>query len=77
MCFGIKVPGTPCGTSGCRWDVNKTFPPTHETAPLFLCKHVILVTHSYWACPRSMGSRGPTWGILVRLESRWISGENV
>ena len=47
MQFGIKVPGIPCGTPGCRWDqTNKTFPQTHETAPLFLYKHVILATYS-------------------------------
>ncbi len=54
MQFGIKVPGILCGTPGCRWDVNyvqqsrtnNAFPPTHETAPLFLYKHVILATHS-------------------------------
>ena len=32
MQFGIKV---------------QTYPPTHETAPLFLYKQVILATHSY------------------------------
>ncbi len=49
MQFGIKVPGTPCGTPGCRWDVSyQIFPPTHETAPLFLYKHVILATHSFY-----------------------------
>ncbi len=53
MQFGIKVPGTPCCTPGCRWDVhyvqqNKTLLPIHETAPLFLYKHVILATHSCW-----------------------------
>ncbi len=36
MQFGIKVPGTPCGT----------FPPTHEIAPWVLYKHVILATYS-------------------------------
>ncbi len=55
MQFGIKVTGTPCGTPGCRWNVNyvqqsdhmnKKFPSTHETAPLFLYKNVILATHS-------------------------------
>ncbi len=60
MQFGTKVPGTPCGTPGCRREnidsqisglnesdqMNQTFLPTHETAPLFLCKHVILATHS-------------------------------
>ncbi len=41
MQFGIKVPGTPSGT--------RSFPAlhsTHETAPLFLYKPVILATDS-------------------------------
>ncbi len=56
MQFGIKVPGIqgagrmlvsrikPMGRKSDQ--MNQTFPPTHEMAPLFLYKHVILETHS-------------------------------
>ncbi len=60
MQFGTKVPGTPFGTPGCRRDVS--FPPTHETAPLFLYKHVILATHSL--CILQLNSHWITLGIV-------------
>ncbi len=73
MQFGTKVPGTPCGTPGCRRDVsyvqqNQTFPPTHETAPLFLYKHVILATHSFSATKGRVFKQCATKGRVLNTK---------
>ncbi len=79
MQFGIKVLGAPCSTPGCWWDV-KTFPSTHETAPLFFYKHVILATHPLTVCSANSGQEDAKLFLLLTsnkcISVAYIPGNN-